>query len=89
MVHATAANDCRLNVRAGADVGSTLLGTLTCLNYTTCVHAGDLPCGPYVTGGVYSCVGPDGRQITDTRWAEVGFRAPEKSYVAVACAAFR
>ncbi|HVW44387.1 MAG TPA: hypothetical protein VHC18_23860 [Amycolatopsis sp.] len=89
LVHATPANDCKLNVRAGTDVGSTLLTTLTCVNYTTCVNAADTPCGPYVTGGVYTCAGSDGKQVTDDRWAEVAWRAPQKSYVAVACAAFR
>jgi hypothetical protein len=89
LVHASPANDCRLNVRAGTDVGSSLLGTLTCLNYTTCAHAADVPCGPYVTGGVYTCVGADGKQLTDNRWAEVSWRTPQQSYVAAGCAAFR
>ena len=89
LVHATPANDCKLNVRAGSDVGSTLLTTLTCVNYTTCAAANGVPCGPYVTGGVYSCAGADGKQVSDNRWAEVGWRAPQKSYIAVACAAFR
>jgi hypothetical protein len=89
LVHAAPQNDCKLNVRAGADVGSALLGTLTCANYTTCVSASDVPCGPYVTGGVYSCAGPDDKQLTDNRWAEVAWRAPQKSYVAVGCAVFR
>ncbi len=89
LVHASPANDCRLNVRAAADPGSALLGTLTCNNYTTCVSATDVPCGPYVTGGEYSCVGADGKQVKDNRWAEVAWRTPQKSYVAVACAVFR
>jgi hypothetical protein len=89
LVHASPANDCKLNVRAGADAGATLLGTLTCTNYTTCASASEVPCGPYVTGGVYSCVGPDKKQISDTRWAEVAWRTPQKSYVAVGCAVFR
>lgn len=89
LVHASPANECKLNVRAGADVGSTLLTTLTCANYTTCEHAGDEPCGPYVTGGVYTCVGGDNKSVTDNRWAEVAWRAPQKSYIAVSCAAFR
>lgn len=89
LVHASPVNDCKLNVRAGSDVGATLLTTLTCANYTTCVSAGDTPCGPYVSGGVYSCLGADGKQVTDNRWAEVAWRAPQKSYVALACAAFR
>lgn len=89
LVHASPQNDCKLNVRAGADVGSTLLATLSCTNYTTCVSATDVPCGPYATGGVYTCVGSDGKQLTDNRWAEVAWRAPQKSYVAVGCAVFR
>lgn len=90
LVHATPENDCKLNVRAGSDVGAALQGTLTCDSYATCVSATDTQCGPYVTGGVYSCVGPDKKQVTDNRWAEVRYRDPkQKSYVAVACAAFR
>ncbi|WP_236790445.1 hypothetical protein [Amycolatopsis sp. GM8] len=89
LVHALPGNDCRLNVRAGTDAGTALLATLTCVNYTTCASASETPCGPYVTGGIYSCVGADGKQITDTRWAEVAWRTPQKSYVAVGCAAFR
>lgn len=89
LVHASPANDCKLNVRASTDVGSTLVTTLTCANYTTCGNAGETPCGPYVTGGGYTCVGTDGKQVTDSRWAEVAWRAPQKSYIAVACAAFR
>jgi hypothetical protein len=89
LVHATPENDCKLNVRAGSDVGSTLLTTLTCVNYTTCTSAGDTPCGPYVAGGVYTCVGPNKAKVTDNRWAEVAWRAPQKSYIAVGCAAFR
>ncbi|GAB3578291.1 hypothetical protein GCM10027445_45290 [Amycolatopsis endophytica] len=91
LVHASTQNECKLNVRAGADVGSSLLHTLTCTNYTTCVHAPerDLPCGQLVTGGVYSCVGADGKQLTDNRWAEVLWRSPQQSFVAVGCAAIR
>ncbi|WP_312871936.1 hypothetical protein [Amycolatopsis acididurans] len=89
LVHASPMNECKLNVRAGTDVGSTLLTTLTCDNYTTCTHAGDTPCGPYVTGGVYTCVDGDNKSVTDNRWAEVAWRAPQKSYIAVSCAAFR
>ncbi|MTD59171.1 hypothetical protein GKO32_35080 [Amycolatopsis sp. RM579] len=89
LVHASPVNDCKLNVRTGADAGATLLTTLTCVNYTTCASASDVPCGPYVTGGVYSCVGADGKELTDNRWAEVSWRVPQKSYVAVGCAAFR
>ncbi|MCP2235209.1 hypothetical protein [Prauserella halophila] len=62
----------------------------TCDNYTTCSNAGGAePCGPYVVGGTYSCVGAGGTQVTDNRWARVTYRAPEAAYVAVACAAFR
>ncbi|KAA9161141.1 hypothetical protein FPZ12_015420 [Amycolatopsis acidicola] len=89
LVHATPENECKLNVRAGTDVGSPLLGTLTCDNYTTCTNVGDVQCGPFVTGGVYSCVGADKKQLTDNRWAEVNWRSPQKSYIAVGCAAFR
>ncbi|PXY24026.1 hypothetical protein [Prauserella flavalba] len=91
LVHASTQNACKLNVRAGTDVGSPALTTLTCANYTTCVNASssDQPCGPYLQGGVYTCVGANGSQVTDNRWAEVAWRAPERSYVAVACAAFR
>lgn len=89
LVHASPQNECRLNVRAAADVGSALLGTLNCTSYTTCVGTADTPCGPYVTGGEYTCVGADGKQVTDHQWAEVTWRAPQKSYVAVACAVFR
>ncbi|MDQ0378339.1 hypothetical protein [Amycolatopsis thermophila] len=91
LVHASTQNDCKLNIRAGADVGSALLHTLSCTNYTTCVHAPerDLPCGQVVTGGTYTCVGADGKQLTDNRWAEVLWRSPEKSFVAAGCAAFR
>lgn len=91
LVHASVPNECKLNVRAGADVGSTLLHTLTCTNYTTCAHApeGDQPCGQIVVGGVYTCVGSDGKEVTDNRWAEVLWRSPQQSFVAVSCAAFR
>ncbi|HVV13980.1 hypothetical protein [Amycolatopsis sp.] len=89
LVHATPENECKLNVRAGSDVGSRLLGTLTCDNYSTCKQSGDVPCGPYVTGGVYSCVGADKKQLTDNRWAEVAWSSTQKSYIAVGCAAFR
>ncbi|MBK1787017.1 hypothetical protein JHE00_22050 [Prauserella sp. ASG 168] len=90
LVHASGQNACKLNVRSGPDVSSTALITLTCANYTTCAHASkDQPCGPYVEGGVYSCVGANGAQVTDNRWAEVAWRAPQRSYVAVSCAAFR
>lgn len=90
LVHATKNNECRLNVRALPDMEGTALTTLTCANYTTCVHAksGEKPCGPYVKGGKYSCVGPDNTQVTDNRWAEVAWRSPEPAYVAVACAEF-
>ncbi|MFD2397020.1 hypothetical protein ACFSVJ_09695 [Prauserella oleivorans] len=90
-MHATPNNACKLNVRDGTTMAADKLVTLTCDNYTTCVHAEspEQPCGPYVVGGTYSCVGPDDTQVTDNRWVEVAWRAPEKSYVAVACAAFR
>ncbi|MBB3052998.1 hypothetical protein FHS23_004041 [Prauserella isguenensis] len=89
LVHANAVNECNLNVRTGPNLESSALTTLTCDNYTTCRHAGGAePCGPYVVGGTYSCVGTDGTQVTDDRWAEVTYRAPEVAYVAVACAAF-
>lgn len=90
LVHATENNDCRLNVRALPDLEGTALTTLTCDNYTTCANAGEgaKPCGPYVVGGRYSCVGPDNTQVTDNRWAKVKWRSPKESYVAVACAAF-
>ncbi|WP_246256794.1 hypothetical protein [Amycolatopsis anabasis] len=91
LVHASPNNGCKLNVRAGTAVTAALLHTLTCANYTTCAHAeaGQPPCGPYLTGGTYTCVGPDGKQVTDTRWAEVVWRAPQTAYVSVACSAFR
>ncbi|MCR3719504.1 MULTISPECIES: hypothetical protein [Prauserella salsuginis group] len=90
LVHANAVNECRLNVRTGPDPSASALTTLTCDNYTTCSNAGGAePCGPYVTGGTYSCVGADGAQVTDNRWAQVAYRAPEAAYVAVACAEFR
>ncbi|NIH86402.1 hypothetical protein [Amycolatopsis granulosa] len=91
LVHASPQNGCKLNIRAGADVGSTLLHTLTCTNYTTCVHTPerDRPCGQLVTGGTYTCVGSGGKQVTDNRWAEVLWRSPEPSFVAAGCAAFR
>ncbi|GAA3803826.1 MULTISPECIES: hypothetical protein [Amycolatopsis] len=91
LVHASPQNGCKLNIRAAADVGSALLHTLTCTNYTTCVHAPerDLPCGQVVTGGQYTCVGAEGKQLTDNRWAEVLWRSPQQSFVAVGCAAFR
>lgn len=90
LVHANAVNECNLNVRTGPDLTARALTTLTCDNYTTCSHAGGAdPCGPYVVGGTYSCVGPEGTQVTDNRWAEVAYRAPEAAYVAVACAAVR
>lgn len=89
LVHALPQNACKLNVRSGADAGATLLATLTCDNYTTCASSSDVPCGPYVTGGIYTCVGADGKSVTDTRWAQVAWRAPQSAYVAVACAAFR
>ncbi|NIH77785.1 hypothetical protein [Amycolatopsis viridis] len=91
LVHAAPQNGCKLNIRAGADVGSALLHTLTCTSYTTCVHTPerDQPCGKLVTGGTYTCVGSDGKQVTDNRWAEVLWRSPELSFVAAGCAAFR
>jgi hypothetical protein len=90
LVHATPENECKLNVRAGSDVGAALQGTLTCDTYATCVSATDTQCGPYVTGGVYTCVGPDKKTVTDNRWAEVRYREPkQKAYIAAACAAFR
>ncbi|TCP54225.1 hypothetical protein EV191_103269 [Tamaricihabitans halophyticus] len=90
LVHATENNDCKLNVRTGPSTSYQALITLTCANYTTCVQAdGDSPCAPYVVGEEYSCVGANNKQVTDNRWAEVAWRAPEKAYVAVACAAFR
>ncbi|TWH22714.1 hypothetical protein [Prauserella rugosa] len=88
LVHAAEVNECRLNVRTGPEVGASALTTLTCDNYTTCVQSGSEPCAPYVVGGTYSCVGSDGEQVTDNRWAEVAYRAPERAYVAVSCAAF-
>lgn len=90
LVHASPNNACKLNVRTGPDIGAPALHTLSCTNYTTCVHAGGQnPCAPFVVGGTYSCVGPDNTQVTDNRWAEVTWRAPEPAYVAVACSAFR
>ncbi|PWV85793.1 hypothetical protein SAMN05421630_102169 [Prauserella marina] len=91
LVRATQNNDCKLNVRAGADTGSPILHTLTCDNYTTCVQADEQsqPCGPYVVGGDYSCVGADNKQVYDNKWAEVSWRSPEPAYVAVSCAFFR
>ncbi|MEU6642524.1 hypothetical protein ABZ863_08225 [Saccharomonospora sp. NPDC046836] len=91
LVRASEQNECRLNVRTGPEVSSPILTTLSCVNYTTCVNAEstDLPCGPYVEGGEYSCVGADGEQVTDNRWADVAWRAPQPSYVAVSCATFR
>ncbi|QWF80644.1 hypothetical protein [Amycolatopsis sp. CA-230715] len=90
LVHANADNACRLNVRTGAEVTSATLTTLTCDNYTTCAHADPkVPCGPFVVGGKYSCVGPKGVQLTDNRWAEVLYRAPQRAYVAIACGAVR
>ncbi|OZM72527.1 hypothetical protein CFN78_15935 [Amycolatopsis antarctica] len=90
MVHASTGNECKLNVRSGPEVApANNLATLNCANYTTCTHAaGESPCGPYVSGGQYDCVGPEGAQVTDDRWVEVDWRTPAKSYVAVACAAF-
>lgn len=90
LVHANAANECNLNVRTGPNLDARALTTLTCDNYTTCSEAGGAePCGPYVVGGTYSCVGSGGTQVTDNRWARVEYRAPEAAYVAVACAAVR
>ncbi|SFA78531.1 hypothetical protein SAMN05216266_101415 [Amycolatopsis marina] len=94
LVHATEQNACKLNVRSGPGLTHSILTTLTCHNYTTCVHSaadaeGASPCGPLLTGGEYSCVGADGKQVVDNRWAEVAWRTPKPSYVAVACAAFR
>ncbi|SFP83107.1 hypothetical protein SAMN05421810_103547 [Amycolatopsis arida] len=91
LVHATENNGCKLNVRAAAGTSAPILVTLSCVNYTTCGHAepGAAPCAPYVVGEKYGCVGPDGTQVTDDRWAAVAWRAPEPAYVAVACAAFR
>ncbi|WP_253852662.1 hypothetical protein [Prauserella alba] len=90
LVHANTANECRLNVRSGPHLSATALTTLTCDNYTTCSNAGGVdPCGPYEVGGTYSCVGTDGTQVTDDRWAPVAYRAPDAAYVAVACAALR
>jgi len=91
LVHANTVNKCKLNVRAGSELASQLLHTLTCTNYTTCVQPAekDAPCGKPVVGGKYSCVGPDGKQVTDDRWAPVAWRTPQTAYIAVACAAFR
>ncbi|GAA1968638.1 hypothetical protein [Amycolatopsis minnesotensis] len=90
LVHANADNACRLNVRAGSEVTSANLTTLSCDNYTTCAHADAKdPCGPFVVGGKYSCVGPKGAQVNDNRWAEVLYRAPQRAYVAIACGAVR
>jgi hypothetical protein len=91
LVHASASNGCKLNVRAGTDLTAPVVTTLTCVNYTTCVHAeaGQPPCGPYVTGGKYTCVSAQNTSVTDDRWAEVAWRSPQTSYIAVGCAAFR
>ncbi|GAB3480715.1 hypothetical protein [Amycolatopsis cihanbeyliensis] len=91
LVRATEHNACKLNVRAGAGTSTSILTTLTCDNYTTCVRAEPdyPPCSPFVVGERYSCVGTDDRQVTDDKWAEVAWRAPKPAYVAVACAAFR
>ncbi|WP_236808397.1 hypothetical protein [Amycolatopsis albispora] len=92
LVHATVTNDCKLNVRTEPQLSGTLLATLTCVNYTTCVNletAPEEPCGKPVVGGEYTCVGGKNTQVKDNRWLEVAWRAPKPSYVAAACASFR
>lgn len=91
LVHASPGNACKLNVRTEPDLAGTALTTLTCANYTTCEHhaVDGAPCGPPVVGGTYTCVGADGSQAVDNRWAAVAWRSPEPAYVALACAEFR
>lgn len=92
MVHASKQNACKLNLREKPDMSARALVTLSCENYTTCKHADqDSPkCGPYVVGGRYSCVGANGKQVTDNRWVEVTYRGPKTpTYAAASCAAFR
>ena len=91
LVHATAGNNCRLNMRTAPSTASAVVATLTCENYTQCRNADQdsPPCGPYVVGGDYTCVGADGREADDNHWIEVAYRAPAPDYVAAACAAFR
>ncbi|MGC7093401.1 hypothetical protein ACPZ19_01930 [Amycolatopsis lurida] len=92
LVNATVTNDCKLNVRTEPQLSGTLLTTLSCVNYTTCVHletSPEEPCGKPVVGGEYTCVGGKNTQVKDNRWLEVAWRAPKTSYVAAACANFR
>ncbi|WP_040405788.1 hypothetical protein [Amycolatopsis nigrescens] len=91
LVHANAVNGCKLNVRGGTTTTAPTLVTLTCANYTSCTRAPveQAPCGPFETGGEYTCVAPDGKAVKDNRWVEVEWRAPQKSYVAFSCASLR